>query len=425
MKDITAILADYSDPAAIRKALVSLEKIKFRLHSIIVLHAQDMSLNRRQENSSFKHIQWIPLKDNDLGKTLNDIMHTIGSSYVLFLHGTDYLSPSIQADSLHLSQSEPFLNTVDRNRNITVHRPLLVSAAFLKKQRFLSTFQLPFKEALFPAWLSNHMNSKTLNRNDLVVQSRRNRSANTIEKQKFMQKYQLTKIQTTHPSLSIFISNYNMEKYVETAVASCLLQNEQPEQVLIIDDGSTDNSYHQLQSWNDRKPVSLFSKKNEGKAIALNQLLAHVTSDFILELDADDWLDPDAVSVIKKYLADLTKDVSVLYGNLRKWKQLEGDVLFKGITKGSMIHGRADLLSYPFPLGPRIYRTLSLKKVGGFPVIPLNDGRLYEDVSVLNQLIRSNRFQYHDFTVYNVREHKESITKTNRPDWNEFLKSLK
>lgn len=150
-----------------------------------------------------------------------------------------------------------------------------------------------------------------------------------------------------------------------------------------------------------------------------------MTSDFILELDADDWLDPDAVSNIKKRMANLSENVSVLYGNLRKWKQLAGDILFKGTAKGRHIHGRADLLSYRFPLGPRIYRTSALKRIGGFPVITFKEGKLFEDVSVLNQLIQSDRFQYHDFTVYNVREHKESITRTSRSDWNEFLRLLK
>ncbi|WP_080873932.1 glycosyltransferase family 2 protein [Oceanobacillus timonensis] len=425
MKDITAILVHYSNPAALRKALVSLKQINSRLHSIILLHEQDMSLSIIQDDINFKKIQCMALKENDLGKTLNDTIHMVNSSYVLFLQETDYLSPALQTESLHLSQSEPFINTLYRNQNIAVHRPFLVSTSFLKKQKFLSAFQLPFKEAFFPAWLSNKPNSKKLCRENLVMQSRKNRSANTLEKQKFMQKYRLNKIQTAHPSLSILISNYNMEQYAETAVASCLFQNEMPEQVLIMDDGSTDNSYNKLKQWEDGKRISVFEKKNEGKAIAFNHLLPHVTSDFILELDADDWLDPDAITVIKRLLASLPEDVSVLYGNLRKWKQLAGDVLFKGISKGNMINGRGDLLSYRFPLGPRIYRASALKSVGGFPVIAFEDGMLYEDVSVLNQLIQNNRFQYHDFTVYNVREHNESITKTNRPDWNEFLKSLK
>ncbi|GGP09209.1 glycosyltransferase family 2 protein [Oceanobacillus neutriphilus] len=425
MKDITAILLLYSDKAAIHKALVSLKRIDSRLHSVIVLEELRMSLTRIQEYTHFEQLQTFTWEEHHFGKTLNDIIQQINSAYVLFLYDTDYLSPAIQADSLHLSPSDSFSANIDHNRNIAVHRPFLVRASFLKKNPFLLNSQLPFKEALFPAWISDKSSSIKTCPEGLVPQSRRNNSVNKLEKQKFMQKYQLKKIQTTNPSLTVLISNYNMEQYVETAVASCLLQNEQPEQVLIMDDGSTDNSSHQLKQWNDGKQVRLFEKKNEGKAIALNQLLPHVTTDFILELDADDWLDPDAIFIIKKLLADLSEDVSVLYGNLRNWKQLVGDILFKGVTKGNIINGRTDLLSYRFPLGPRIYRTSALKRIGGFPVITFKDGKLYEDVSVLNQLIKNNRFQYHDFTVYNVREHKGSITKTNRPEWSKFLKSLK
>ncbi|GIO21498.1 glycosyltransferase family A protein [Oceanobacillus sp. J11TS1] len=425
MKDITVILAHYSNLAAIRKALASLKNIDSRLDSIIILHEQAMSLNTIQNDSNVKQIQSIPLQENDLGKTLNNLIHKIHSSYVLFLQHTDYLSPAVQPESLHLSQTDPFLKTLYRNRNIAVEHPLLVSTAFLKRQQFLTNFQLPFKEALFPAWLFDKPSPEKSYRDNFVLQSRKNSSANNMEKQKFMQKYQLNKNKTANPSLSVLISNYNMEKYVETAVASCLLQNEQPEQVLIMDDGSTDNSYHRLQQWNDGKLVKVFSKKNEGKAIAFNHLLPHVTSEFILELDADDWLDPDAIFVIKSHLANLSEEVAVLYGNLRKWKQSAEDVLFKGVKKGKIINGRTDLLSYHFPLGPRIYRTLNLKRIGGFPVISYKDGRLYEDVSVLNELIKKDRFQYRDFTVYNVREHKESITQTNLPNWNEYLKSLK
>lgn len=367
MKDITAILILYPDAAAIHKALESLKRIDSRLHSVIVLHGKDMSLTIASDYTHFKQIQSIIVKENDPGKTLNDIIQKINSSYVLFLHDTDYLSPAIQARSLHLIQSDSFLTTTFHNRNITVQRPLLVSATFLKKQQFLLNSQLPFKEALLPAWLSDKSSSEKLCKEGLVLQSRRNSSATTLEKQKFMQKYQLNKIKTTNLSLSILISNFNMEQYVETAIASCLLQNELPEQVLIINDGSTDNSSNRLNRWGDGNLVRIFEKENEGKAIALNHLLPYVTSDFILELDADDWLDPDAVSVIKELLADLPLHTAVLYGNLRKWKQLKEDILFKGIAKGKIINGKADILSYRLPLDSRIYLTSALKKSAAFP----------------------------------------------------------
>jgi hypothetical protein len=83
-----------------------------------------------------------------------------------------------------------------------------------------------------------------------------------------------------------------------------------------------------------------------------------------------------------------------------------------------------EVLSYKFPLGPRIYRTLSLKENKGFPIIDFEDGRMYEDVSILNHLLRENRLLYKDFTIYNVREHAFSITKKNPSSWSDFLKLL-
>ncbi|ASN07300.1 glycosyl transferase family 2 [Virgibacillus necropolis] len=424
MKDLTAILVHYSDQAILHKALFSLKKLDSSLESVMVFQEQNMSLNMDHGCDWFDKIQFIPIAHNDLGEMLNNIIYKLTTPYVLILHDTDYLSPAISIESLKLFHSEIILGILYRNRNTIIHHPLLIRTSFLKKEKFLSNHQLPFKEAFFPAWLSTKEISPKLFKEGLVKQGRKNNSANIKEKQKFIQKYQLKKVKTEHPTISVLMSNYNMGKYVETAVASCLLQNERIEQILIMDDGSTDNSHKLLQRWADGKQVKVFNKKNGGKAKALNDVLSHVKTDFILELDADDWLDPDAVFVIKKHLSDLPKDIAVLYGNLRKWKQVEGDVLFKGVTQGVAINGKAELLSYRFPLGPRIYRTSFLKEEGGFPVVEFENGRLYEDVSVLNRLIKNFRFCYHDFTVYNVREHNESITKNNDSKWNDFLETL-
>ncbi|ASK64261.1 glycosyl transferase family 2 [Virgibacillus phasianinus] len=425
MKDITAILVHYSDKAILYKALNSLKRINSRLNSIVVLHEQEIPLNVIDECEWFVEIKFITIEGNGPGHLLNDTIYKLTTPYVLFLHDTDYLSQTIQPDSLQIPKGKTVLTTSYHSRNIVIYRPLLVLVPLLKKEKFLSNLQLPFKEALFPAWLGNVASSHQLIKDNFVKQAWKSSSANTSEKEKITQKYQLAETKTKHPSISVLISTYNMKDYVETAVVSCLLQNEQFEQVLIIDDGSTDRSYQQLQQWDNRKQVKVFKKENQGKASALNELLPHVESEFILELDADDWLDPDACSVIKGCLSDLPEDISVLYGNLRKWKQLADDVLFKGIAKGVAVNGTTDLLAYRFPLGPRIYRTSIFKKEGGFPVIEFENGRLYEDVSVLNRLIKNSRFRYHDFTVYNVREHSQSITKNNDAKWKEFIKILK
>lgn len=426
MQNITAVLVNYTDKKALQRALNSLAMLSFRLESIIIIQQTSVRLGKNPAHDQIAPIHYISTKNSDLGTTLRNTISKINSSYVLFLQSPSYLSPHINNETLQLSDpNNNVLVTSCYMRNDTIRLPFLVRTSQLTEVPFLSSSQVPFEEALLPAWLAKIKEVETFYKQGMIKQTIKSSSTSMLEKQKFIQKYQLKETGMNYPSLSIIMSVYNMQGYAEVATASCLFQNDQPEQLLIMDDGSTDQSYQLLRQWEDDKKVIVFHKKNGGKARALNQLLPHVTSDFVLELDADDWLDQDAVFKIKRYLTELPADVSLLYGNIRKWKQTAGNLLYKGVSKGKMVTNRSDLLSYNFPLAPRIYRTSTLKNEGGFPVIEFGDGRLYEDVSVLDRLLQKSRFQYRDFTVYNVREHKDSITKNNLENWNAFLKTLK
>lgn len=419
MKDMTAILFRYSDEAGVHQAVSTLKRLGPRLKSIIVLHEWKTPPHVMQGR-----IKYLSAISEDSAYLLNDIICQLNTSYVLFFQDTDYLSPTVNPESLTLPRKKDVLITPYHHRDILINRPILVRTSVFKKVPFPSQGQLPFKEALFPAWLTNIKKSQQSRKRDVIRQSKINRSPDTLQKEKIMGKYQLKKGRTC-PTLSVIMSTYNMEKFVEAAVASCLFQNNTFDEILIMDDGSTDHSYQLLQRLAKANGITVYRKKNAGKARALNDLLPHVTSRFILELDADDWLDPDACDVIKKQLSVLNDDVSVLYGNLRKWKQSAAGVLFKETTKGMIIKGRDELFTYRLPLGPRIYRTSILKKEGGFPVIKFGDGRLYEDVSILYRLLGKYPFRYRDFTVYNVREHYDSITHNNILRWHEFLKSFR
>ncbi|MEH6868092.1 glycosyltransferase family 2 protein, partial [Priestia megaterium] len=328
---------------------------------------------------------------------------------------------------LELNNEKQVMTYQSTIKNITIQRPFFVKTYFLKQNIFFQDNEVPFKEAILPSWLSlvDHYHLILENRG-IISQYSKDASTSNIEKIKFIERYQL-KIPNhiAQPSVAVMVSNYNMANYVGTAINSCFLQNSPPEQVLVVDDGSTDESYKILEKWIYHPRFKLLTKKNGGKARALNELLPYIETDFIVELDADDWLDPDAIFVIRDYLRSLADDVAVLYGNLRAWKQVNpGKVKYKGIRKGSQVFNKMELLSYTFPLGPRIYRTSSLKENKGFPIIDFEDGRMYEDVSILNHLLRENRLLYKDFTVYNVREHKFSITKKNPSNWSDFLKFL-
>ncbi|MED4403223.1 glycosyltransferase family 2 protein [Metabacillus fastidiosus] len=366
----------------------------------------------------------INIKNEDLGGSLNDYIPKIQSQFVLFLNNHQFLTSSLKNSFINDRYS--VITAPQHFKNIEIECPFIVRTSFLKQTRFFLKHQIPFKEAILYAWLKENCDCKMISLDKEVTRQQYTR--NSIKKMEFINKYHLEKTsnETRKPTLSVIIANYNMENYIETAVSSCLLQNELADQLLVVDDGSTDNSIKHLETWKHIPNFKLLSiNKNMGKARALNYALPYVTSDYILELDADDWLDPDAVFTIKNYLKTISEDVSILYGNLRNWKQIEEfGVKFMYIKKGKQVRNKDELLSYSFPLGPRIYKKSTLNAIGGFPIIHFENGRLYEDVSVLRELINFGRLLYCDFTIYNTRQHQASITKKYYSKWNDYLKYI-
>ena len=430
MKDIHVFMLNYSNLAILKQALLSLKFIDYRIKGVTVLEPFNASL---QIGNGFitSKISYEKLIQNDLGLTLNKCIQELHCEYILFLDDQSYFNASVKGEKLQLPNNKFVMTFPNIIQGKVIQRPLLVKVPFLKQNKFFSKYQVPFKEAILSSWLSKISKSFTINiSKNFISYGTKSISQNNLQKLIFIEKYQIQPMEKLDtPSISIMISNYNMVEYVETAINSCILQIKPPNEILLIDDGSTDHSYKQIEEYNSLHNFKLFKKENGGKARALNELISHIKTDFVLELDADDWLDPDALMIIGEYLSDIPKDVAVLYGNTRHWRQKElGDIKYSVIKKGRPVNNKQELISYNFPLGPRIYRTSLLKQNNGFPIVEFEDGRMYEDVSLLNKLIKKHQLLYKDFTVYNVREHKSSITKKNKKNhsyWSDFKNKLR
>ncbi|WP_374187735.1 glycosyltransferase family 2 protein (plasmid) [Priestia aryabhattai] len=427
MKDIHVLLLSYSSSNSLQQALTSLKFIRDRIRDVTVLREPNLSLQLGVPSIT-QEIKYIKLINEDLGMSLNGYIQKLTCEYVLFLYDQDCFNSNIRNIELKLYGNHYVMTYPHMIKGIVIQRPLLVKTAFLKQANFFSKYQVPFKEAVFPSWLSRLNKSYIITvSGDFISQTGKENTRHMMQKLNFIEKYQYDSEPVGNsPSISVILSNYNMATYVGIAINSCLLQSNPPDKILVIDDGSTDNSYEELEKWSILPEVKLFKQDNKGKAKALNNLIPYIDTEFVVELDADDWFDPDAFSIIKKYLKTLPDDVGVLYGNLRNWIQMNpNNVKYKGIKKGKPISNKSELLSYLLPVGPRIYRTSSLKKNNGFPIIKFEDGRMYEDVVILNDLLKKNRLLYKDFTVYNVRVHDLSITKKNHSNWSDFINYLK
>jgi len=98
------------------------------------------------------------------------------------------------------------------------------------------------------------------------------------------------------PRLDIVVNNYNYAEYLRHAVDSALAQTYPETRVIVVDDGSTDESRDIIRSYGNR--VLAVLKDNGGQASALNAGLARCTGRYVLFLDADDALAPDAAARI-------------------------------------------------------------------------------------------------------------------------------
>jgi glycosyltransferase involved in cell wall biosynthesis len=92
---------------------------------------------------------------------------------------------------------------------------------------------------------------------------------------------------TKKPVFSVIIPLYNKEKYIKRAINSVLKQTYQNFEIIVINDGSTDNSLSVIKSIKDKR-VKIFNQKNLGVSNARNKGIKKAKGEYIAFLDADD-----------------------------------------------------------------------------------------------------------------------------------------
>src|SRR5918997_1546606 len=96
------------------------------------------------------------------------------------------------------------------------------------------------------------------------------------------------------PLVSILINNFNYGRFLAEAIDSALAQTYSPVEVVVVDDGSTDNSREIIASYGDR--IRSVLKPNGGQGSTFNAGWAAAKGDVICFLDADDAFTPDKVA---------------------------------------------------------------------------------------------------------------------------------
>ena len=200
--------------------------------------------------------------------------------------------------------------------------------------------------------------------------------------------------------VSVIIPVYNVEDYLDRCVRSILDQTYSNTEILLVDDGSTDNCPEKCDTYAQADSrVTVIHKPNGGLSDARNTGLEKANGEFIMFLDSDDWVAPDIIETLIALLFEYSADIAECsYANVYARKT-------KPVTKctgGVIVVPPVQSLSYmlqhrvflPTAWG-KLYRTDVMKGIT-FPI-----DRLHEDeFTVYKYHLNAEKLVYIDRALY-------------------------
>ena len=163
-------------------------------------------------------------------------------------------------------------------------------------------------------------------------------------------------------TLTVIVPNYNHGRYIGETLEAILSQSFRPLEVLVLDDGSTDNSLEIIEQFVRREPIVrlLRNETNMGAAYSTDQLVRHASGDYIVGCAADDKPLPGFFEKAMRLLAQypqaglccadpayLDDSTGVIYAHRRRWsdapRYFSPDELAL-VIKGEHIPGHASIV---------------------------------------------------------------------------------
>lgn len=167
----------------------------------------------------------------------------------------------------------------------------------------------------------------------------------------------------TDPKVTVLMSVYNGDRYLNEAIDSILAQTFTDYEFLIIDDGSTDRTLDILRSYIDPRIRIIRNEDNLGLTKSLNKGLKLSRGEYIARMDADDISLPNRLNEEVQYLED-NKDV-VLVGTGREIIDEKGDII-ETITPYRIITTKKLLRKNYFQHSSILFRKKNIREIGGY-----------------------------------------------------------
>jgi glycosyltransferase involved in cell wall biosynthesis len=212
------------------------------------------------------------------------------------------------------------------------------------------------------------------------------------------------------PTVSVVIPCYNAARYLESALASVQAQTFTDFELIVVNDGSTDNSLALLNAIAAREPrLRIISRPNTGIVGALNDGLAAARGEFIARMDADDLCFPDRFAKQVAYLCAhpdcVCVGTSVIFmdAHSRPVKHVPRQTAHEQI-EAALLSGDGGALIHPSVM----MRLAAVVAVGGYRL----PAQHVEDIDLFLRLARAGRLANLPESLLRYRVHPQSINFT-------------
>lgn len=237
---------------------------------------------------------------------------------------------------------------------------------------------------------------------------------------------------------SIIVPVYNCQDYIERCIESVVKQNTKDIELILVNDGSTDNTKELLKEYKkENNLIKVINKKNEGVSKARNTGLKEATGKYILFLDADDYLEENYIKEINEILKK-HKDIELI--NFGFYSDVE-DMEFNNLSRDEITYKekyykdtkslKKDFVElWDNTMLYNIWNKVYVKKIIDDNNIKFPKSNWGEDVefnrlylNVINNMYNSNKCFYHYVRERNgaaTKNYKENLFEIRKNEFKEF-----
>lgn len=161
------------------------------------------------------------------------------------------------------------------------------------------------------------------------------------------------------PRLSVVVNNYNYGRFLKEALDSAIAQLHDEDELIVVDDGSTDESLAVLKAYEERKQIRLLSQENQGQLNTVRNGVLAASGDVVLLLDSDDYYLPGYLDRLRKIYTE-NNDIDFVFSAAR----VAGENA-QGVQKNGNNLGRMEL--QPGRIGTTRWSTQLFHEFVGVP----------------------------------------------------------